>query len=244
MPGTRRSVAARAVVALVALVVGAAAACSSDGPELSTWAAEATAICAEHQREADALGPAVAGPAQADALVAAAEISRDEVEALSGLPAPSERRDEVRAWLEALGRRVTALEAYAGAYEVAEPETSVAIPEELATSTQEAGGPGRRARAGGLWCRRGHAGGHDHHRRSGGRGSCAPGGRARRRWPPGDRRAGDQPRPDRHPGPAGLSQLRLVTATGRTAASGPTGRGRARPWAGATTPGAPTARSG
>lgn len=135
---TRRPLLARAVAVVGLVAVGSLVACSSDGPDLSSWAAEATAICADHQREADALGPAVAGPALSDALVAAAEISRDEVEALSELPAPSERAGDVRAWLEALGRRTTALEAYAGALEQAEPGASVAVPESLAEATQDA----------------------------------------------------------------------------------------------------------
>ena len=129
---------ARAAAVAAVLVLGGAVACSGDGPDLEAWTQEATVVCAEHQREADALGPAVAGPALADALVSAAEISRDEVEALNELPDPSERRDEVRRWLEALGQRVTALEAYAGAYGQAEPGTSVTVPDELATATQTA----------------------------------------------------------------------------------------------------------
>lgn len=137
-PGTRHHRAAGAAVAVIALAVGAVA-CSDDGPTLEEWSAGAGEICAEVQREADALALPTAGPAFAESLRTSAELSREEVEALSGLPTPSERSDEVAAWLDALGRRVTALEAYAGAVAQQPPaEALPPIPEDLAGATGEA----------------------------------------------------------------------------------------------------------
>jgi cell division septation protein DedD len=123
------------VVGLVAL---AGFGCSSDGPTLEEYGASVREVCADYQREADALALPTAGPALAASLRASAELSRDEVEALVAVPRPSDRRSEVDAWLDALGRRVTSLEEYAAAVEGVDPGVVPEVPEDLATATQEA----------------------------------------------------------------------------------------------------------
>lgn len=124
--------------ALVVLVPLGALGCSSDGPTLEEYSATVREVCADFQREADALALPTAGPSLAASLRASAELSRDEVEALVEVPRPSERRSEVDTWLDALGRRVTSLEEYAAAVEGAAIGEVPAVPEELALATQEA----------------------------------------------------------------------------------------------------------
>jgi len=122
------------VVAVVAL----ASSCSSDGPSLEEYSSSAAEVCAAHQREADELAVGVAGRSVADAAKAGASLSRDEVEALTALERPSEQRDVVDRWIDALGRRVTALEAYAGSLAASDGTEPVPVPEDLADATGDA----------------------------------------------------------------------------------------------------------
>lgn len=135
---TNRRPARWVAAALVAVGCLVGLACSSDGPTLEEYGASVREVCADYQREADALALPTAGPALAASLRASAELSRDEVEALVAVPRPSDRRSEVDAWLDALGRRVTSLEEFAAAVEGAEPGDVPGVPEELAVATQEA----------------------------------------------------------------------------------------------------------
>jgi hypothetical protein len=121
-----------------ATVVVANLGCAGDGPSLEDYRASAGEVCLETQREADALALPTAGPGLSDALRQSAELSRDEVEALIDLPKPTERRDDVEAWLEALGRRVTALEAYSAQLLDTTSGAPPPVPEELAVATQDA----------------------------------------------------------------------------------------------------------
>lgn len=132
----RRDV-ARTLAGFATLTV-ASLGCSGDGPSLEDYRASAGEVCLETQREADALALPTAGPGLSDALRQSAELSRDEVEALVDLAKPAERREEVEAWLEALGRRVTALEAFSAAVLSAPPGAPPAVPDELAVATQDA----------------------------------------------------------------------------------------------------------
>ena len=126
--------------AAIALAVGlVAAACGGGGTSVDEFRQAAAAVCEEVQREADALALPTAGPALAQSLRASAELGRDEVEALVALDRPDEQGDEVDAWLDALGRRVTALEAYAGAVAQTPPGEPVpSVPDDLGAATQEA----------------------------------------------------------------------------------------------------------
>jgi len=126
------------LVIVVVLPVLVAAGCGSNGPSLDEYASSAEEVCADHQRAADELAVGVAGTSVAESSRSGAELSRQEVEALAALDRPSEQRDAVDRWIDALGRRVTALEVYAGELAASDGAEPVAVPEDLASATTEA----------------------------------------------------------------------------------------------------------
>lgn len=125
-----------AVVAVLALVPPAIAACSSE-QELSSWIDQADAICREAQAAADASAPPES-PFPGEQLRVTAERSRAELEDLRALDPPVQQAAGVSEYLATLNVRIEALENLADALDAAPAAGPLPSSESLQEYTNEA----------------------------------------------------------------------------------------------------------